>query len=119
MVTSPDTAPAIVDALLKAHVNFIKVQNGMTSAIYDAIAEEARAIGLPFEGHLPEARPLAAAAAGRRTLEHGQHMMLCSEADWQKIRTEQRIGRLMKRHGAQPSTCWRRCFRPSVALESG
>ena len=60
----------------------------MTSAIYDAIAKEAHAVGLPFDGHLPEAGPLAAVAAGQRTLEHGQHMMLCSEADWQKIHTE-------------------------------
>ena len=88
VVTSPETARAIVDVLLKAHVDFIKVHNGMTSAIYDAIAKETHAIGLPFDGHLPEAGPLAAVAAGQRTLEHGQHMMLCSEADWQKIRTE-------------------------------
>ena len=88
MVTSPETARAIVDALLKAHVNFIKVHNGMTAAIYEAIAKEAHAVGLPFDGHLPEAGPLAAAAAGQRTLEHGQHMMLCSEVDWQKIHTE-------------------------------
>ena len=88
VVTSPETARAAVDALAKAKVDFIKVHNGMTSAIYDAIAKEAPAVGLPFEGHLPAAGPLAAAAAGQRTLEHGQHMVLCSEADWQKIRTE-------------------------------
>jgi hypothetical protein len=88
VVTSPETARAIVDVLLKAHVNFIKVHNGMTTAIYEAIAKEAHAVGLPFDGHLPEAGPLVAAAAGQRTLEHGQHMILCSEADWQKIHTE-------------------------------
>jgi imidazolonepropionase-like amidohydrolase len=88
VVTSPETARAIIDALLKAHVNFIKVHNGMAAAIYDAIAKEAHAVGLPFDGHLPEAGPLAAAAAGQRTLEHGQHMMLCSESDWKKIHTE-------------------------------
>ena len=88
IVTSPETARAIVDVLLKSHVDFIKVHNGMTAAIYDAIAKEAHAVGLPFDGHLPEAGPLAAAAAGQRTLEHGQHMMPCSEADWQKIHTE-------------------------------
>jgi hypothetical protein len=82
IVTSPETARAIVDVLLKSHVDFIKVHNGMTAAIYDAIAKEAHTVGLPFDGHLP------AAAAGQRTLEHGQHMMLCSEADWQKIHTE-------------------------------
>lgn len=88
VVTSPETARAMVDVLLKAHVDFIKVHNGMTTAIYNAIAKEAHAVGLPFDGHLPEAGPLAAAEAGQRTLEHGQHMMLCSESDWQKIRTE-------------------------------
>ena len=88
MVTSPETARAIVDALMKSGVNFIKVHNGMTPTLYDAIAKEAHAVGLPFDGHLPEAGPLAAAASGQRTLEHGQHMILCSETDWQKIRTE-------------------------------
>ena len=88
IVTSPQTARAIVDVLLNARVDFIKVHNGMTPAIYEAIAKEAHAVGLPFDGHLPVAGPLAAAAAGQRTLEHGQRMMLCSEADWKKIRTE-------------------------------
>ena len=71
IVTSPETARAIVDVLLKSRVDFIKVHNGMTPAIYDAIAREAHAVGLPFDGHLPVAGPLAAAAAGQRTLEHG------------------------------------------------
>jgi hypothetical protein len=88
IVTSPETGRAIVDVLLSARVDFIKVHNGMTPAIYDAIAKEAHAVGLPFDGHLPVAGPLAAAAAGQRTLEHGQRMMLCSESDWEKIRTE-------------------------------
>ena len=88
IVTSPETARATVDALKKANVDFIKVHNGMTPDIYDAIAKEAHAVGLPFEGHLPTAGPLAAASEGQRTLEHGQHMVLCSEADWQKIQTE-------------------------------
>jgi imidazolonepropionase-like amidohydrolase len=88
IVTSPETARAIVDVLKKAKVDFIKVHNGMTPDIYEAIAKEAHAVDLPFDGHLPTAGPLAAAAAGQRTLEHGQHMMLCSEADWQKIHNE-------------------------------
>src|SRR5580658_6813107 len=33
IVTSPETARAIVDVLLSAHVDFIKVHNGMTPAI--------------------------------------------------------------------------------------
>lgn len=88
VVTSPETARASVDALKKAGVDFIKVHNGMTTDIYNAIAKEARKIGIAFDGHLPEAGPLAAAAVGQRTLEHGQHMMLCSQADWEKIRSE-------------------------------
>lgn len=88
IVTSPETSRATVNELKKANVDFIKVHNGMTPDIYDAIAKEAHAVGLPFDGHLPTAGPLAAASEGQRTLEHGQHMVLCSPADWQKIRTE-------------------------------
>ena len=88
VVTSPETARAIVDALKTAKVDFIKVHNGMNPQIYEAIAKEAHRVGLPFDGHLPMEGPLAAVAAGQRTLEHGQRMLLCSDVDWRKIRSE-------------------------------
>lgn len=88
IVTSPETGRAFVDALKKAGVDFIKVHNNMTPAIYQAIAEEAHTVALPFDGHLPTAGPLAAAKAGQRTLEHGQRMLPCSAADWKEIQVE-------------------------------
>jgi hypothetical protein len=69
-------------------LHFIKVHNGMTPGIYDAIADESHSVGLPFDGHVPDAGPIAAAEAGQRTLEYGQGMLLCSPETWEHIRTD-------------------------------
>lgn len=58
--------------MLKARgVDFIKIQSYVPRAAYFAIAAEAKAVGLPFEGHVPDAVSAAeAVAAGQRTFEH-------------------------------------------------
>ena len=59
-------------AMLKARgVDFIKVQSYVPRAAYFAIAAEAKKLGLPLEGHVPDAvRATEAVAAGQRTFEH-------------------------------------------------
>jgi hypothetical protein len=88
VITSPANARHEVDELKAQGVDFIKVHNGLTPALYDAIVAESRKVQLPFAGHLPEAGPLAAAAAGQRTIEHGRGMLLCSSDVWARIRSE-------------------------------
>lgn len=88
VVTSPADARRAVDELKAQGVDFIKVHNNLTPALYDAIVAESRKAHLAFAGHLPEAGPLAAAAAGQRTIEHGRGMLLCSPEVWARIRSE-------------------------------
>lgn len=59
-------------AMLKARgVDFIKIQSLVPRAAYFAIAEAAKAAGLPIEGHVPDAvRAREAVAAGQRSFEH-------------------------------------------------
>jgi imidazolonepropionase-like amidohydrolase len=51
--------------------DFVKVQSGVPREAYFAIADEAKKVGIPFEGHVPDAiRASEAVAAGQRTFEH-------------------------------------------------
>jgi Amidohydrolase family len=88
ILTSPDNARRAVDALKTQGVDFIKVHNRLTPALYDAVASECRKVQLPFAGHLPVAGPLAAVAAGQRTIEHGRGMLLCSPDIWARSRPD-------------------------------
>lgn len=70
-IATPEAGRRAVDTL-KAHgVDFIKVQSLVPRAAYFAIADEARKVGLPFEGHVPDGvRATEAVAAGQRSFEH-------------------------------------------------
>jgi predicted amidohydrolase len=69
VVVSAADARRAVDELKAQGVDFIKVHEHLTPVLYEAIAAESRKVRLAFAGHLPEAGPLAAAAAGQRTIE--------------------------------------------------
>jgi hypothetical protein len=88
ILTSPADARSTIDALKAQGVDFIKVHNNLSPAVYDAIVAECRKDHLAFAGHLPMAGPLAAAAAGQRTIEHGRGMLLCSPSTWRRIRSD-------------------------------
>jgi hypothetical protein len=89
IVTSAANAREAVDELKAQGVDFIKVHSNLTPELYDAIASESHKVHLEFSGHLPEAGPLAAAAAGQRTIEHGRGMLLCSPQIWNRIRSSE------------------------------
>lgn len=68
---SPDDGRRVVDSLRAAGVDFIKVYGVLPKDILQAIAERARAVGLPFAGHLSGSVTLEEAAAlGQRSVEH-------------------------------------------------
>ncbi len=70
-ITTPAVGRHAVDSLKKAGVDFIKIQSGVPRDAYFAIADEAKKIGIPFEGHVPDAiRASEAITAGQRTFEH-------------------------------------------------
>ena len=70
-ITTPAVGRDVVDSLKRSGVDFIKIQSGVPREAYFAIADEARKVGIPFEGHVPDAiRASEAIAAGQRTFEH-------------------------------------------------
>jgi imidazolonepropionase-like amidohydrolase len=70
-ITTPAIGRHAVDSLKQRGVDFIKIQSGVPRDAYFAIADEAKKVGIPFEGHVPDAiRASEAIAAGQRTFEH-------------------------------------------------
>ena len=65
-IPNPDSARAAVRHQKALGYDFLKIHPGLTRASYDAMAEEARRLGIPFAGHVP------AAVGLRRALEAGQ-----------------------------------------------
>ncbi len=70
-ISTPGDGRNAVDMLKQRGVNFIKVQSGVPREAYFAIADEAKKVNIPFEGHVPDAvRASEAIASGQRTFEH-------------------------------------------------
>ncbi len=70
-VSTPDEARAAVRMLKERGVDMIKTQSLIPRDAYFAIADEAQRIGIPFEGHVPNAiTALEAMNAHQRSFEH-------------------------------------------------
>jgi imidazolonepropionase-like amidohydrolase len=70
-IATPEAGRQAVAMLKSRGVDFIKIQSFVPRDAYFAIAEEAKKVGLPFEGHVPDGvRAAEAVAAGQRTFEH-------------------------------------------------
>ena len=87
---------AAVRELVKAGVDFVKVQANLTKETYDAIVDEARARKVVVAGHVPVALPLAdVIRANQRSIEHispalvgdGGVLFACSSRE-SELRTE-------------------------------
>lgn len=64
-------ARTTVDAIKASGADFIKVYDGVPRDAYFALAEEAKAQHIDFEGHVPEAiTAQEASAVGQRSIEH-------------------------------------------------
>jgi imidazolonepropionase-like amidohydrolase len=71
-VTTVDEARAAVVSLKEQGTDCIKVYDGLSRDSYFVILDEAKKIGLPVVGHLPNAISVREASdAGQRSLEHG------------------------------------------------
>jgi len=79
-VANPAQARFAVRSLAESGVDFLKVYNSIPRDAYFAIADEARSIGIPFAGHVPEAVSNGEASdAGQLSEEHLINMLLdCS-----------------------------------------
>ncbi|HXM92965.1 MAG TPA: amidohydrolase family protein [Candidatus Dormibacteraeota bacterium] len=61
----------LVDQLVAAHVNFIKVQDPLSREVYFAVADQARRRRIPFAGHVPYSVTASeASSAGQKSFEH-------------------------------------------------
>ena len=70
-VNNPAEGREAVASLKKRGAHFIKVYHFLSRDSYFAIADEAKKLGIPFAGHIPNGvAPQEAAEAGQRSLEH-------------------------------------------------
>jgi imidazolonepropionase-like amidohydrolase len=99
-ITTPSDGRHAVDSLKKRGVDFIKVQSGVPRDAYFAIADEAKKVGIRFEGHVPDAiRASEAITAGQRSFEHLIGIFEASSPDEDKYITDTYVGGT-KRPGA-------------------
>lgn len=71
VIHSPDEARHAVNSLAKWRVDFIKVHDGLARDSFLAIAETAKARGLPFAGHVPASMtPIEVSNLGQSSIEH-------------------------------------------------
>lgn len=62
---------AAVDRVKREGYDFVKVYSRLTPDAYFAIVREAKRIGIPFEGHVPDSITVSEASdAGQRSVEH-------------------------------------------------
>jgi len=88
-VSTDAQARFAVHLLAQSGYDFLKVYNDLPREAYFAIAQEARAIGIPFAGHVPEAvSPLEAAEAGQRSQEHLINILLACSTNEEALRSE-------------------------------
>jgi hypothetical protein len=88
-VATPAQGRIAVHLLAEDGVDFLKVYSSLPRDAFLAIASEARAIGIPFAGHVPEAvSPLEASAAGQRSQEHLMNILLACSTNEEELRKE-------------------------------
>lgn len=70
-IDDPEAVPRIVDSLVEAGVDFLKVYSLLPGEIYFALSEYANEKGIPFVGHVPyDVTCSEAAESGMKSQEH-------------------------------------------------
>ena len=87
-VTQPARARWLVDSLVSAGADFIKVHERLNRAVYHAIVDRARRRRVAVAGHVPTAvGPAAAAEADQRTIEHLVNVpFACADSERDELR---------------------------------
>lgn len=71
VAATPEAARAIVDEQARCGFEFIKIHNVLRPEVFDAVAGQAKKVGLDLVGHVPHDIPVRhAAQMGMRTMEH-------------------------------------------------
>ena len=88
-VANAEQARAAVRALQADGADFLKVYNSVPRGAFLALMQEARAVGIAVAGHVPEeVSPLEASAAGMRSEEHLNNILLNASRDEVRLRAE-------------------------------
>jgi imidazolonepropionase-like amidohydrolase len=97
IAVTPEDGRRLVDSLHAAGAPFLKLYNSFLPETFFAIAERARALGIPFVGHLPGAvRAADASDAGLHSIEHVGAVRACSTGEDEAIaRVRAGIARIM------------------------
>jgi imidazolonepropionase-like amidohydrolase len=85
----------VVDDLKAQGVDFIKIQSLISRDGYFAAADEAKKLGMPFVGHVPDAvRASEASDAGQKSIEHFTGIFeACSTIEDQLLKGPKSLGR--------------------------
>lgn len=75
VVTDPEQGRELVRRFAAGNYDFIKIYDGLSAAVYDAIAAEAEAVGLPIVGHIPQAVGLDGVLRAGQSLEHTEKII--------------------------------------------
>jgi imidazolonepropionase-like amidohydrolase len=88
-VRTEEEARRAVGIIAANQADFIKVFSSLSRDAYFAIADEARRIGIPFAGHVPESvTPAEAAEAGQLSQEHLINILLSCSSREDELRAE-------------------------------
>jgi imidazolonepropionase-like amidohydrolase len=86
-LATPEAARAAVDSLARGGADFIKVYSRLPRDVYYAVAGEAKKVGIPWVGHVPNALRVAEAAdAGQKSIEHIDAFIFDCSAEGDSIR---------------------------------
>lgn len=81
-IETPDSARALVREYHETGYDLLKIGEGLSPEVYDAIIEEAEALGMPFAGHVPdEVGLLRALDAGQLTIDHFDNYLEAMRTD--------------------------------------
>ena len=88
-VSNAQQARVAVRKLQADGADFLKVYSSVPREAFLALAEEARAAGIPFAGHVPEeVSPLEASTAGMRSEEHLNNILLAASTNEVQLRAQ-------------------------------
>jgi hypothetical protein len=88
-VANPEQARRAVHLLQQQGADFLKIYSSVPRDAFLALADEARAAGIPIAGHVPEeVSPLEASEAGMRSEEHLNNVLLAASTQESQLRAE-------------------------------
>ena len=105
VLLSPDSARQAVREYAAQGYDLIKLRNGLSRDVYDAIVDEARRVGIDVDGHIPRGKGMTIEHA----LTHGQHGIAHLEEFYYAAKntddsTAERFARLAKEGGVRVTT---------------